>query len=34
MKYVVFEVLRLSADDFKRMSNTYRKYKGFAFADC
>ncbi|OQX26073.1 MAG: hypothetical protein BWK80_12285 [Desulfobacteraceae bacterium IS3] len=31
MKYVVFHVLRLSANDFKRMSEAYRKYKGFPF---
>ncbi|MDM8548904.1 HNH endonuclease signature motif containing protein [Desulfobacterales bacterium HSG2] len=30
MKYVVFEILRLSVADFKQMSDTYRKYKGLA----
>ena len=31
MKYVVFHVLRLSVNDFKRMSEAYRKYKGLPF---
>lgn len=31
MKYVVFQMLRLSVNDFRRMSEAYRKYKGLPF---
>lgn len=31
MRYVVFYVLRLSANDFERMSKAYRKYKNLPF---
>jgi len=31
MKYAVFQMLRLSANDFERMSEDYREYKGLPF---
>lgn len=31
MKYAAFQMLRLSVNDFERMSEAYRKYKDLSF---